>query len=313
MLDQAASLCNDNIKDEIVINMLGLNGYENNIKLIELCLLSDCSEALKVYDKILYNGIQPIQLINNLLEVCHYASKLNVIKVDNSLSESFQKTILNLSSYGLPKLVRLWQILIKGIEELRYAPSEYQAGSMIIIKLCYASSLPDPGELVKKISNTKSSDKQNINEFNSNNNNNNTDISNIEKKLIKNAADQIIEYENPKNFDAMLKTLLKNKEVLLHAQIVNNAHLVKYEEGFIEIRLKENTNTEIIKSLSLALEKLTNIKWIVKLSTQEGDKTVTEKKNIENNKIEDNIKLNTNVAEVFKHFPEAEITSIKNI
>ena len=83
---------------------------------------------------------------------------------------------------------------------------------MIIIKLCYASSLPDPGELVKKISNTKSSDKQNINEFNSNNNiNNNTDISNIEKKLIKNAADQIIEYENPKNFDAMLKTLLKNK------------------------------------------------------------------------------------------------------
>ena len=131
--------------------------------------------------------------------------------------------------------------------------------------------------------------------------------------MIKNAADQIIEYENPKNFDAMLKTLLKNKEVLLHAQIVNNAHLVKYEEGFIEIRLKENTNTEIIKSLSLALEKLTNIKWIVKLSTQEGDKTVTEKKNIENNKIEDNIKLNTNVAEVFKHFPEAEITSIKNI
>ena len=38
LLDQAASLCNDNIKDEIVLNMLGLNGYENNIKLIELCL-----------------------------------------------------------------------------------------------------------------------------------------------------------------------------------------------------------------------------------------------------------------------------------
>ena len=315
LLDQAASLCNDNIKDEIVINMLGLNGYENNIKLIELCLLSDCNEALKVYDKILYNGIQPIQLINNLLEVCHYASKLNVIKVDNSLSESFQKTILNLSSYGLPKLVRLWQILIKGIEELRYAPSEYQAGSMIIIKLCYASSLPDPGELVKKISNTKSSDKQNINELNNNNNNtvNNTDVLNIEKKLIRNIADQIIEQKNLKTFDEMLETLLKNKEVLLHAQIVNNAHLVKYEEGFIEIRLKENTYTDIIKNLSSALEKLTNIKWIVKLSTEEGDKTVIEKKNIENNKIEDNIKLNTNVAEVFKHFPEAEITSIKNI
>ena len=148
---------------------------------------------------------------------------------------------------------------------------------------------------------------------NNNNTVNNTDVLNIEKKLIRNVADQIIEQKNLKTFDEMLETLLKNKEVLLHAQIVNNAHLVKYEEGFIEIRLKENTYTDIIKNLSSALEKLTNIKWIVKLSTEEGDKTVIEKKNIENNKIEDNIKLNTNVAEVFKHFPEAEITSIKNI
>ena len=125
---------------------------------------------------------------------------------------------------------------------------------MIIIKLCYASSLPDPGELVKKISNTKSSDKQNINELNNNNNTvNNTDVLNIEKKLIRNVADQIIEQKNLKTFDEMLETLLKNKEVLLHAQIVNNAHLVKYEEGFIEIRLKENTYTDIIKNLSSAL------------------------------------------------------------
>ena len=39
LLDQAASLCHDNIKDQEVLNMLGLNGYENNIKLIEFCLI----------------------------------------------------------------------------------------------------------------------------------------------------------------------------------------------------------------------------------------------------------------------------------
>ena len=38
----------------------------------------------------------------------------------------------------------------------------------------------------------------------------------------------------------MLEILLKNKEALLHAQIINNVHLITFKEGFIEIRLKDN-------------------------------------------------------------------------
>ena len=36
LLDQAASLCGDNIKEQTVLNMLGLNGYEKNIEFSEL-------------------------------------------------------------------------------------------------------------------------------------------------------------------------------------------------------------------------------------------------------------------------------------
>ena len=311
LLDQAASLCHDNIKDQIVLNMLGLNGYENNIKLIELCLLSNCSEALKVYDELLNNGIQPIQLINNLLEVCHHASKLNIIKVDDSLSESLQKNIQNISQYGLPKLVKLWQILIKGIEELRYAPSETQAGSMIIIKLCYATSLPDPSDLMDKISSEKALNKRDYNEPNINTIKN-PETLNLETKPSDNNANKNIRTENPKNFEEMLTILLQHKEALLHAQIINNVHLISYKEGFIEIRLKDNSDNEILKKLSFALEKITQTKWIIILSNEEGDKTIIEKQNIRQDKTKEDIKLNPNVAEVFKQFPEATITSIKN-
>ena len=163
LLDQAASLCGDNIKEQIVLNMLGLNGYEKNIELFELCLSNQCSEALKVYDDILQNGVQPLQIISNLLEISHLASKINVIKSDTNMTESIQKKISEISTNGLPKLVRLWQILIKSFEELKYAPNEEQAGSMAIIKLCYGSSLPDPGQFLEKISeqtNTQSENKQ---------------------------------------------------------------------------------------------------------------------------------------------------------
>ena len=79
------------------------------------------------------------------------------------MTESIQKKISEISTNGLPKLVRLWQILIKSFEELKYAPNEEQAGSMAIIKLCYGSSLPDPSQFLEKISeqtNTQSENKQ---------------------------------------------------------------------------------------------------------------------------------------------------------
>tara|TARA_B110000902_G_scaffold116398_1_gene136532 strand:- start:226 stop:1824 length:1599 start_codon:yes stop_codon:yes gene_type:complete len=308
LLDQAASLCHDNIKDQEVLNMLGLNGYENNIKLIEFCLLNNCTEALKIYDELLSNGIQPIQLINNLLEVCHYASKINIIKVDESLSESFQKKIYDISQYGLPKLVRLWQVLIKGVEELRYAPSESQTGSMIIIKLCFASSLPDPSDLMKKLSSDKSQNKENDIEVNIKNN----EVLDLETKSSDKYTNENIKLENPKDFEEMLKLLLQYKEALLHAQIINNVHLISYKEGLIEIRLKDSFDNEILKKWSLALEQITKTKWIIKVSNEEGDQTIIEKQNIQQNKAKEDIKLNPNIAEVFKEFPEATITSIKN-
>ena len=60
-----------------------------------------------------------------------------------------KREFLNLASNNLTKLVKFWQILIKSIEEIRYAPNQDQAGSMAIIKLCYGSLLPDPINLLK--------------------------------------------------------------------------------------------------------------------------------------------------------------------
>ena len=88
---------------------------------------------------------------------------MNVIKEDISDNDHFQKRIYNLAADNLTKLVNFWQILIKSIEEIRYAPNQDQAGSMAIIKLCYGSLLPDPSTLLKKLSNSQGSDQESDN------------------------------------------------------------------------------------------------------------------------------------------------------
>ena len=60
------------------------------------------------------------------------------------------------------------------------------------------------------------------------------------------------------------------------------------------------------------MEQITKTKWIIKLSNEEGDQTIIEKQSIQQNKAKEDIKLNPNIAEVFKEFPEATITSIKD-
>ena len=57
---------------------------------------------------------------------------------------------------------------------------------------------------------------------------------------------------------------------------------------------------------------LTKNKWNVTHSEEDGDKTIVEKQNIKLNEQKEQIKTNPHFAEVFKHFPQAEITSIED-
>ncbi len=339
LLDQAASLCRDEIKEKIVLNMLGLSGYEKNIELFQLCLSNQCNEALKVYDDILQNGVQPLQIISNLLEICHLASKINVTKSYTNINETMEKKISQISTNGLPKLVRLWQILIKSFEELKYAPNEEQAGSMAIIKLCYGSSLPDPSKFLEKKSeqtNTQSeNEKTKVSEIsNSQEKLNKDDIINnkieeseneqteisesshsqnkVINEVIINSEENLENFKNPETFEDLLNLLLKNREALLHAQLINNVHLISFEKQNIKLRLKFKSDTEILKNLSYALEKITKNKWNVIHSEEDGEKTIVEKQKIKLNEQKEKVKTNPHFAELFKHFPEAEITSIED-
>ena len=311
LLDQAASLCNDDIKSKKVLNMLGLDGYEKNIQLFELCMQGNCHEALKTYDSIVQNGVQPIQIISNLLEICHSASKLNVTKGKINSNDFFEEQISKISCNDLSKLVNFWQILIKSTEEIRYAPNQEQAGSMTIIKLCYGSLLPDPSTLLKQLSVSFKHKDENINNVKKVNSYKNR----VENKAELNVNDDNEEsktHQNPTSFEEMLSLLLINKESLLHAKIINNVHLVSFSIGTLKVRLKKNTDLDIIENLSNTLQKLTNNKWNVILSENIGEPTIAEKQIVELENRNSQIKNSPEFSEVFKHFPDAKIISVED-
>ena len=49
----------------------------------------------------------------------------------------------------MPVLTRAWQILLKGIEEVKDSPRPLAAADMVLVRLAYAADLPTPDEALR--------------------------------------------------------------------------------------------------------------------------------------------------------------------
>ena len=91
ILDQAAALMNNDINIERLKEMLGLQGYDEFYKLLNLCLKSESITACKYYDDFIANGVSPIQIIINLLEICSKSSRYTIDDTKSSFEDNIQK------------------------------------------------------------------------------------------------------------------------------------------------------------------------------------------------------------------------------
>jgi DNA polymerase-3 subunit gamma/tau len=102
------------------------------------------------------DGADPMAVLRDLAEITHWIS---VIKINPSAAED-PTTPPDEQSRGqdmaarLPirALTRMWQMLLKAIEEVALAPNAMMAAEMAVIRLTHVADLPDPETLVKKLS-----------------------------------------------------------------------------------------------------------------------------------------------------------------
>ncbi|MFQ5974062.1 MAG: DNA polymerase III subunit gamma/tau, partial [Alphaproteobacteria bacterium] len=59
---------------------------------------------------------------------------------------------------SIPVLSRTWQFLLKGLEDLRTAPSPLQAAEMVLVRLAHVADLPPPGDLIRELRDRPRSD-----------------------------------------------------------------------------------------------------------------------------------------------------------
>ncbi|MGB5078801.1 MAG: DNA polymerase III subunit gamma/tau [Sphingorhabdus sp.] len=136
-----------------VRDMLGLSDRGAVRRLFALILSGDAqamlSEAMGQYNL----GVEPLAMFAGLLAEVH---RLTLAKVgaprDGSVdAEAMALIESHADKLSFPTLHRLWQLLLKGHEEVSRAAMPLDAADMALLRVVHAATIPDPGELAKMI------------------------------------------------------------------------------------------------------------------------------------------------------------------
>ena len=317
ILDQAAALMNNDIKIDTLKEMLGLKGYNEYYKLLNLCLQSDSISALKKYDDFIKLGVPPVQIISNIMEVCTESSRYTISEFRDDPQENKNADMLEISDHGISHLIRCWQILVRGFEETKNSSNQIDCASMVILKLCYSSKLPMPEEIIKKLNSNSYSEKNNKDissekDFHLKKNQENNDTPSLENiKTENNPINNESEKKLPKTLNELLDLLIANKEAFLHAQIINNVYIEEFKLGEIKLELNDNCDDKFKHNLSSVLEKITKRKWNIVETKSKTKETISEKEENAFERKKTQILEEPLLKEILNEFPDAEINNIE--
>lgn len=330
---------NEKISLELVREVIGLTDSSLAINLFEHLCKGDVKSALTQFDDLYKKGISIDQLAKSLMDFSH---KLALIKsgennnfkfVDSNLEKRLKKISLN---YEMDFIIRFWELMQKYVNELSSVFDEKQCFEMIIMRLCYASLIPTPFEILNKTnekSNDKSDGKDIVSEIKNKENNTNEALEtsdytgdNLARDKANDFYDEVKEKNNEddnlKKFSNLVELIEKKSEMLISYHLKNSFRLVNFLEpmsnknvGSIEL---ENINGDIdskkiLWTATKLLENITGQRWVLSISNKVGCKSLNEKEKQDSEIIIDTIKKNKIIKKILEIIPSSEVVSIKPI
>ena len=156
ILDQAIAFSEGtDVSVDGVRAMLGLADRGRIFDLLKCLVGGQPKKALQDFEALYRDGADPIRVLTDLAEAVHMVTRAKVAgseAVGDDLSAEEGRRASGLAEQlSMPFLARLWQMLVKGIEDAGRAPNRLTAVEMVLIRIAYTADLPSPGEVIKAL------------------------------------------------------------------------------------------------------------------------------------------------------------------
>ena len=227
LLEQSAIYSNKNLSEKSTKEMLGYVSRHTLLEIIEPLVIGNTVEAINKFEEAC-NSYNPVIVLDNMLqmiyEICYFSiTKKNCFLSDDDITIHIKNEKILSPTF----LSRLWQMLLKGIQEVKSSGCIKHAANMLIIRLCYLSTLPSPKQIIDKLQNNIKI-------------NNNTD----------------------NNRKMLLELLRSNNMQGLYNQILEaDLEITNYHDGTLNIKTKNMLSEDFHKNLLNFLNSSTNKQW----------------------------------------------------
>ena len=329
LLDQAISHGAGETSADQVRAMLGLADRGRVLDLIDMVLHGDAAGALTELSSQYADGADPMAVIRDLAEITHWVS---VVKITPEAAEdptvSPDERVRGVAmAENLPMrvLTRLWQMLLKSLDEVAAAPNAMMAAEMAIIRLTHVADLPSPEELVRKLNNATPPPPP------SNGGSNSGVMAPAQSDggttayaskpamsggssggatmaLAVNADHSLARYPT---FEHVIELIRSSRDVKLLVDLETTLQLAAYQPGRIEFVPTDRAPHDMAQRLGAKLQQLTGNRWAVIVVNEGGAETIAEMRDAADNALQAKAANHPLVQAVLAQFPKAKIKSIR--
>ncbi len=329
LLDQAISHGAGETTADQVRAMLGLADRGRVLDLFDLIMKGDAAGALTELSAQYAEGADPMAVLRDLAEVTHWIS---VVKITPEAAEDptispDERTRGQAMATALPMRVmtRMWQMLLKALEEVAAAPNAMMAAEMAVIRLTHVADLPSPEELVRKLRDTPPPPPGSGGGMPSRGEGSPGErsggasaVASARKTSGVGAGPQAALAEDVENalaryptFDHVVELIRANRDVKLLVEVEGCVRLAAYQPGRIEFVPTDTAPADLAHRLGAALQRWTGNRWAVTLVNDGGAETIAEKRDAADLALKAQAAEHPLVQAVMAAFPKARITQIR--
>ena len=304
--------------------MLGLADRARIIDLFEALMRGAIAPALDMLKEQYDHGADPAQVLADLAGFVHFVTRLKVAPGaarDAAMTpQEVRRGGEMAAGLSIRVLTRAWQMLLKGLQEVREAPRPLAAADMVLVRIAHAADLPTLDEALKSLDEAlagasapsappaprgpgggpsaalRAEARAPV-------------LAAARPDAAPRAAAQpvvaLARYED------VVALAEKHRDIQLKVALERDVRLVTFERGRIDFALAPGGSTQLPQLLSRRLQEWTGERWMVALSQAPGAPTLRETKDAAEERKRSGVAADPAVRSVLEAFPGAEIVELR--
>jgi DNA polymerase-3 subunit gamma/tau len=328
LLDQAISHGAGETTADQVRAMLGLADRGRVMDLLDLILRGDAGGALAELGAQYADGADPMAVLRDLAEITHWVS---VVKITPDAAEDptigpDERARGQAMAQALPMrvLARMWQMLLKALDEVASAPNAMMAAEMAVIRLTHVADLPSPEDLVRRLRDAPppgpgttvrtaapqppTGGTRAVADASARRIAHPT-ASGQATALALDAEGALARYPT---FGHVIDLIRANRDAKLLVDVETGLRLVAYQPGRIEFEPAPGAPADLAQRLGQRLQAWTGNRWGVSVVSSGGAPTIDETRNAERDALRAQAEDHPLVQAVLAAFPKARIAEIRS-